>query len=299
VLFGSQFPTVSGVAKSGNFTLLSPNYDGLSDRIPGRPTLFTQTSGGTQTLSITKTFANDSELDFNTIDYPYLLVGFVYCGNSPRAGQILPNCTFTLNGKWGGSGAKVCQAGLGPQGYAQAWQMFSRANKVGSTPTTTLNVQMAANFITSFANFGIGEIICIGCDEIPIQSMSEPLTTSTQNNRSSNNTPNIVLGNAYRTLQVAVGPTRRNNVVVVPSTPNLGRSVRDGIVDAARNGACVVSNIWRVPGAFSKTGAADLQTMIRNCYMASMMASPPPTLTYSATDASNAYKGTLAFEELL
>jgi len=284
---------------AGNFSLLSPNYAGLSDLIPGRPTLFAQTVAGTQTLSITKTLVSDSDLDFNTIDYPYLLVGVVYCGTSPRAGQILPSCRFLPNGKWGASGPRVCQAGIGPQGYMQAWQVFSRADKVGSTPTTNLNVQMTANFASAFNNFGIGEIIIAGADEIPIQTISQPFVTATQNNRSSNNTPNIVLGDAYRTLSVGIGPIARNDAVIVPRSTRFGRSIMDAIVDADRNGACVAASIWRNPGAFQKSGAADLQTMIRNCFMASLMASPPPTLTYSATDSSNAYKGTLSLEELL
>lgn len=295
MLFGSQFPNTSGVTKSGNFNLLSANYNELSDLRPGKPTLFTQTSAGSQTLTLTKTLVNDSALDFNAVPYPYLLVGLIGIGNSDYEGQILPACNFSVNGKWGNAGAnvKACQAQVGPSGLASAFALFRASEKVGSTPTTTITVAATANFQTAFGNFGLGEFFAIGCDEIPINSITEPVVNQNQTNRASNRTPNFVLRDAYRQVSVQFAPLSRGNARGVPTSANFSRNVRDALYAATRNGACFIAPEWRAPGS----AGPDLPTLMECGYLANLM-SPNPSLMFNATDGSGMFKGSAAFEEL-
>ena len=295
MLLGSQFPNTSGVAKTGNFTLLSPNYNELSDLRPGKPTLFQQTVSGSQTLTLTKTLVNDAALDFNTVPYPYLILGIIGIGNAPYEGQILPAVNFSANGKWGNGGANVksCQAQVGPSGLASAFAIFKASEKVGATPTTTATAALTANFQTAFGNFGLGEFVVIGCDEVPINSITEPIVNQNQTSRASNRTPSLTLRDAYRNVSVNFAPLSRGNARGVPNSANFARNLRDALYAATRNGACFIAPEWRMPG----TPGPDLPTLMECGYLANLM-SPNPSLMFNAADASGMYRGSAAFEEL-
>ena len=131
MLVALKLPNMGTITSSGAaFSAMLNSPVNLWDKRAGIRTLWTQNTSGTQTLTLTVPLnVTDGALDFNSLPYPFLLMGVVNIGNSPFVGQLLPSVTFTPNGKWGASGAnaKTMTAVLGPTGYASAWGVIPRS----------------------------------------------------------------------------------------------------------------------------------------------------------------------------
>lgn len=293
MLVAFQLPNMQTITWSGAaFSVVdnSPTY--LWDKRPGIRMLWRQNTAGVQTLTLTVPLnTTDGSLDFNTLAYPYLLMGVVNIGSSPYVNQALPSVTFTPNGKWGNAGAnaKNMTAVLGPTGYASAWGMIPRSAIVGGTATDSMTVALTANFQNGFGNFGIGEVIIAGAFDLPLSDIQiDPIDPSAVN-RSSGNVPWNVLRRPYRRVTGKVVPQSRADSFGVSTTyiQNLQRM----FFNTSRAAGIVVAPFWRTQAS----PTPDLNLMAEHCHMARIIS--PSSLSGSASD--NRFGSQLMTEELL
>lgn len=291
-------------AHSGPFTLVSPNYNSLNDLRPGIKCLFIQTSGGSQTLTFTMGLDTDSQGEINVMPngrvnlYQYLILGVVNIGNTPFGGQLSGSilCTFTLNGKWGASGPfGPFVAQMGPTGYVSAWVVIPRSAIVGGTTTSQLTLAMTGNFVTGFGNFGVGEIIVAGADDLPLQQINSGPSDPSRLNRASGNAPWPVLRRGFRKFNGVLVPTSREANMAgwhqSPAGP-YSRTIQDMIFTGAQVGGHIIAPLWRQAGYANSYQQALMQS---NAYMARMV-DPLPTQVANASE--NMFNNSFAYEEL-
>lgn len=290
-------------AHSGPFTLVSPNYNALNDLRPGVKCLFTQTSGGSQTLTFTMGLDSTSQGEINVFPngrtqlYQYLILGVVNIGNTPYQGQLTGSiqCTFTLNGKWGASGPfGPFTAQMGPTGYASCWVVIPKSAIVGSTTTSQLTLAMTGNFVTSFGNFGIGEIIVAGADDLPLQQINNSPADPTRLNRASGNSPWPVLRRPFRKFNGVLIPTTReaNMAGFNQAGGPYSRTIQDMIFTGGQVGGHIIAPLWRQAGYKNSYQQALMQ---ENAYMARLL-DPLPTQVANASE--NMFNNSFNFEEL-
>jgi hypothetical protein len=293
MLAAFQLPNMQTITSSGAaFSAVINTTTYLWDKRAGVKTLWTQNTAGIQTLTLTVPLnTTDGSLDFNTLLYPYLLMGVVNIGNSPYIGQLFPNVAFTPNGKWGASGANIrtMTAALGPTGYSSAWGMIHRSAIVGGVATDSMTVTLTGNFQTGFGNFGIGEVIIAGAFDLPLGDVNiEPVDPSAVN-RSGGNVPWSVLRRPYRRVTGRVVPQSRADSFGVPAlyVQNLQRM----FFNTSRTAGIVVAPFWHAQGNI----APDLTLMGEHCHLARIIS--PSSLSGSASD--NRFGGQVMTEELL
>jgi len=284
---------------SGPFNLLSSNYSALVDGKPGVKTLFKQTGAvAPATLQLNFSFGGAQQFEW-LLPYPYLMLGVVNIGNARMedagtANQLTPSVKFTVNGRWNGGGAKTSQALVGPSGYSSAWAVIRKDEIVGGAATSTLQVELTGTFNSgvqaAFGNFGIGEVVIVGADYLPLRSVTQGIGGLAPTNRASGNLPWPLARSPFRTVNGVLAPESRADAFITPI--HNSRNYMQMTAMAARKSGCVIAPYWRDQG----TAGPNLTVLNNNAMMARLM-SQPPSLAGSATE--NRYSGTFAFEELL